>query len=309
MKRSDLTILGGIALLGLVAAFWLLILSPKRDRASELETKVDELSASVEEQEQIAAYAEEAKDDFDTNYRRVVVLGKAVPEDSDTPSLLVQVQHLADLADVDFRKFELHAASGSSTPPPPAAETEADTSTASSESGTTSSGDTSSSSTSTSSTTSSETSSTVPGGQDDASSPAPATATASSAAPAPATEASAASVPIGAVVGPAGLPTMPYAMSFNGGFFEVASFLDRLDSLVHSRSSQVAVEGRLLTIDGFTLSPDPVKGFPALSASLAITTYVTPASQGLTAGATPTGPAPATAPSVSPVPTAATTTP
>src|SRR2546429_4578815 len=46
---------------------------------------------------------------------------------------------------------------------------------------------------------------------------------------------------------------------------------------------------RLATIDGFSLQPSSSGG---LTANLAITTYVTPASQGLTAGATPAGPAP-----------------
>jgi hypothetical protein len=62
-------------------------------------------------------------------------------------------------------------------------------------------------------------------------------------------------------------------------------------------------------VDGFTLAADPVKGFPALTASLAVTTYLTPATQGLTAGATPTGPAPSIASGVvTPTPTSSATT-
>ena len=45
-----------------------------------------------------------------------------------------------------------------------------------------------------------------------------------------------------------------------------------------------------MTIDGFGFKGDAEEGFETLTASLAVTTFVTPADQGLTAGATPTGP-------------------
>jgi hypothetical protein len=64
-----------------------------------------------------------------------------------------------------------------------------------------------------------------------------------------------------------------------------------VDRLVSSQSNRVVVEGRLSTVDGFSLTADESKGFPHLSASFAVTTYVTPPGQGLTAGATPSAPA------------------
>ena len=112
-------------------------------------------------------------------------------------------------------------------------------------------------------------------------------------APVPATEAAAALLPIGASIGAAGLGVMPYKLTFTGGFFETANFIAGLDDLVRTESSHVAVDGRLVTIDGFSLQPDPDRGFPALVASFSVTTYVTPPTQGLTAGATPTAPTPA----------------
>ena len=63
--------------------------------------------------------------------------------------------------------------------------------------------------------------------------------------------------------------------------------------------------GRLLTVDGFALEPDDELGFPLLKGTFAITTYLTPAGQGVTAGATPAAPAPATTvPPTTPVTTA-----
>jgi len=106
-----------------------------------------------------------------------------------------------------------------------------------------------------------------------------------------ATEAAAALLPIGAGIGPAGLPVMPYTMEFRGDFFEIAALIEQLDRRVRVRDERIAVSGRLLTIDGFSLTRDPRRDFPFLSASLAVTSYLTPADQGVTAGATPAGPA------------------
>ena len=110
-----------------------------------------------------------------------------------------------------------------------------------------------------------------------------------------ATESTAANLPLGASVGAAGLPTMPYDLTFEGSYFDVANFLKGVDDLVHLRESgQVAADGRLLTIDGFSLSPaeDTDPSNPTLEVKLTVTSYVTPSDQGLTAGATPGGPAP-----------------
>ena len=66
-----------------------------------------------------------------------------------------------------------------------------------------------------------------------------------------------------------------------------------VDRLVNPRKARIAADGRLVTIDGFTLAADDVFPYPVLKATVQITTYVTPADQGLTVGASPAGPAPA----------------
>ncbi|HEV7398792.1 MAG TPA: hypothetical protein VGN84_00840 [Solirubrobacterales bacterium] len=111
----------------------------------------------------------------------------------------------------------------------------------------------------------------------------------------PPTEAAASVLPLGATIGPAGLGVTPYSLTFSGNFFHIANFIKGIDSLVHTGSPQVAVDGRLVTLDGFSLTADAELGFPYLNASFAVTTYVTPPTQGATAGATPTAPAPSVA--------------
>ena len=287
MKRSDRMIVIGIALLGLLAAFYFLAVAPKREELSELDQEIAALEASVAEQEQIAAFAEQAKADYDRDYHRLVVLGKAIPGDDDSASLIEQTQSLADRSQVDFRTIVL-AAAPVETALPPAAQTTAE----SAPSGTP--------------TSESE-------GEASASGEAPAAGetTTAPATPAavPATETAAAALPIGATVGSAGLPVLPYDLTFNGGFFEIADFMSELDGMVSIESKGIGVDGRLITVDGFTLLGDQDKGFPHLSANLHVTTYVAPADQGTTAGATETAPAPVPGVPVAPAtPTTPTTT-
>ncbi|HEX8690793.1 MAG TPA: hypothetical protein VF729_11175 [Solirubrobacterales bacterium] len=118
-------------------------------------------------------------------------------------------------------------------------------------------------------------------------------------APASATEVAASLLPLGAAVGPAGLAVMPYTVTFDGDFSQIADFIAGLDALVETDETEVAVDGRLLTIDGFSLEADPKLGFPALQARFALTSYLTPPGEGVTDGASPTEPSIATPASTS----------
>jgi len=106
------------------------------------------------------------------------------------------------------------------------------------------------------------------------------------------TEVAASTLPLGAKIGPAGLAVMPYTLTFKGNFFQIADFIHGLDALVETKNDRVEVTGRLITIDGFTLSPDGAKGFPALEGSFTVTTFLVPPGEGVTGGATPTTPEP-----------------
>ena len=62
---------------------------------------------------------------------------------------------------------------------------------------------------------------------------------------------------------------MPYTLTFDGDFFQVADFIKGLDSLVKTENEKVAVDGRLLTVNGFSLAADADEAsFPALEATL-----------------------------------------
>src|SRR5687768_9068848 len=91
MKRSDRTIFIVLPVIALVVAYWMLVLSPKREEASKLDDEVAALEAEVAQAEQTADVAEQARASFDEDYQKVVTLGKAVPEDDDTASLITQI--------------------------------------------------------------------------------------------------------------------------------------------------------------------------------------------------------------------------
>lgn len=237
MNSTNGIVLAVLAVVGVAIAFWISAISPKRDEASKLDTEVSQVEGSLAQHEAEIVAGEEAKADFAGEYQRLVVLGKAVPGDDDTASLLVQVNQIAEHTGVRFSTLNLSPVSESE---------EATTETV-----------------------------------------APAS---SASAPISPTEVAASTMPLGATVGPAGLGVMPYSLTFDGDFSQIANFIKGLDSLVETQKEQVTVDGRLLTINGFSLHSPPQGNFPQLEATFSVTTYLTPPGEGLTGGATPESP-------------------
>jgi Tfp pilus assembly protein PilO len=289
MKVSDKAIVFGVLVFVFAIGFYLLMLSPQRQKASELNDQISQLHASISEQESVASYAEQARKDFPRYYGRLVVLGKAVPQQADTASMLVQLNSISDRSHVDFRSIVLGgdaASAGTGTSSSAAASTPAPPS-----SGSTASAAPAAPATSTAPAASPSSGAPSAG----TTSGATATATADPAQAVPATESSAASLPIGATVGTAGLATLPYTLKFTGGFFDIANFIGGVDNLVQPTDggTRVSPDGRLFTIDGFALNGGAPGSSPTLKASFSVTTYATPADEGLTLGASPSAPAPA----------------
>lgn len=277
MKKSDRMILLIVPLVALVVGFYLLAISPKQKEIGKLDDEIASLNDRVAQAESEVQGAEAARKAFPRNYAKIVAMGSAVPEDSDQATLIYDLTKSADRAGVHFRSFELSedAASAEATAAPaPAPAASSSESTTTTDSGSASTGGSGETTTDTTSTT---------------------TTTTSAVTPAAATEAAAATLPIGATVGSAGLPVMPYKLRFNGDFFDMADFfasLDRTVDVVNDGSGDPKVDGRLMTINGFAMVGDPKYGFPLVQASLSANTYVVPGAQGLENGATPAGPAP-----------------
>jgi Tfp pilus assembly protein PilO len=110
-----------IAVAAVAVAFWMLALSPKRKEASELSTQVSQARESLAQHRSEVALAEQARREFPVAYQQLVVLGKAVPGDDDTPSLLVQVNRIAKGSKVRFETIKLSSEGSAEAPPPTAA--------------------------------------------------------------------------------------------------------------------------------------------------------------------------------------------
>jgi type II secretory pathway pseudopilin PulG len=104
-----------------------------------------------------------------------------------------------------------------------------------------------------------------------------------------------ATLPPGATVGPAGFPILPFTFSFRGNFFHLSDFFARLERFVVATNKRVAVSGRLISLNAISLGADGTLGFPHIVATIAATTYLVPATQGVLNGATPAGPGAGTA--------------
>jgi Tfp pilus assembly protein PilO len=109
-----LTVVGfGLA----VAAFWFLVLSPKREEITTLDGKISSKQAEVAQSQQMLATYETARGSYKKNYATLTRLGKAVPADDDVRSLMVQVEATADGTGVDFGQIELGSGLGGAEAP------------------------------------------------------------------------------------------------------------------------------------------------------------------------------------------------
>ena len=106
-----------VAMVLLAGSFWLLLLSPKREKSSELSEQVSALKSEVNQARQQAATALVAKKNFADDYSELVVLGAAVPAEAATPSLLVQLNGLSDQAKTSFQGISLGSGEGEAGAP------------------------------------------------------------------------------------------------------------------------------------------------------------------------------------------------
>src|SRR5215207_2924879 len=95
MTANNRLVIAVLAIVVLAVAFWMLLLGPQREEAGTLRTQVDEAQTRLTQHRAEVAQALEARKEFATDYQHLVILGKAVPSDDDTSSLLVQVNRIA----------------------------------------------------------------------------------------------------------------------------------------------------------------------------------------------------------------------
>jgi len=243
MSRRDRYILIAIAIVGVLGAYWFLALSPKRNDAAQLDKDIAAAQVQLDQSKQEKVTFAQAQLSFPRMYASLGRLGKAVPPDDDVASLLVQLNHAAAAANVDFRSIELKLddAAAAAEAAPPAA-------TATATAGTTG---------------------------------------AQGAATAGATGASGAAGVVesggSATIAPAEFKKLPFEYKFEGGFYKLEQLIHNINELVARRNQQLAIAGRLITVEGFAMTRGKI--------TILATSYVLPAGQGLFGGATPSAPA------------------
>jgi hypothetical protein len=282
LTERDKKILTLLVPIALIAAYWFLVLSPKKDESAGVQEQLTQAQGEQQDAESAAAAVSGAKSNFNSDYATVIRLGKAVPSTVDMPSLLVQLDRASRGTGISFDKIvtgERQAA------PTPAASPGAS---GSGSAGTPASGPGKAKQAAQNAANTASSTGTLNGAQ-------PGGAAGSSGA----TGAGASGAP--------GLESVSLDFTFTGTFFDLADFFHRMKRFVRVANEQLVVRGRLLTIDSFSFDS---ASFPSLKAEVKATVYLAPKAEGDTAGATPGGPAPAAgtpAPSQTastPVPTA-----
>ena len=102
-----------LALAGLAAAYWFLVLAPKRAEVVKLDADIAAKETELSSAQATLATYRKARDGYAGNYSTVVRLGKAVPAQDDTRSLLVQLDDAAGTSGVDFRSMSVEGSSAS----------------------------------------------------------------------------------------------------------------------------------------------------------------------------------------------------
>lgn len=115
MKKNDLLmvlVVAGVAVLG---AFWFLLLTPQQKKASDAKAALATAQTDLAAAQQKVTAGRQAQDDFRRDRTTILKLGRVVPETDDIPTLLTQLQALADKYHVRFDDYSVSASGGASS--------------------------------------------------------------------------------------------------------------------------------------------------------------------------------------------------
>ena len=115
MTHRNKILLSVVAIGVAAAAFWFLVLAPKREEVAKLDTDIAAKTAEMEQARATLGSYEQAKRSYKRNYSTLARLGKAVPADDDVRSLIVQLDDAARRSNVDFRALNVGASDAAAT--------------------------------------------------------------------------------------------------------------------------------------------------------------------------------------------------
>jgi hypothetical protein len=126
MTGRDRIVVIGIAVLLVLGAAWMLVVSPERKQAATLSAQVSAASAQLASADSQVANARSAQVQYSAAYASIVRLGKAVPPSEEVPALIYQIAHATNQKHVEFTSItssgsgSSSSAAGSATPAPAA---------------------------------------------------------------------------------------------------------------------------------------------------------------------------------------------
>jgi Tfp pilus assembly protein PilO len=102
MTGRDRIVIVVLAALAVVAAAWLLVLAPEREKATKLGAEVSTAQSQLTTAEGEVTAARGAEVGYPVEYASLVNLGKAVPTGQEVPSLIVQLAQATNERNVEF---------------------------------------------------------------------------------------------------------------------------------------------------------------------------------------------------------------
>jgi len=115
MTGRDRIVLISAVTLVVLAAVWLLAISPEREQASKLSTEVSTAQTQLSAAEGQVASARQAQSQYATAYASIVSLGKAVPPGQEVPSLIYQLDQASNQKHVEFSSITSSSGASSSS--------------------------------------------------------------------------------------------------------------------------------------------------------------------------------------------------
>ena len=107
MSRNIRVLLIAVLALRAVGGYWKLALKPKRAEAADLAHQVATAQAQLAQQQTLLASYQGKQAAYKTNFAKVVRLGKAIPADDDSRSLVVQLDAAAKRSGTSFDNFDI----------------------------------------------------------------------------------------------------------------------------------------------------------------------------------------------------------
>jgi Tfp pilus assembly protein PilO len=115
VSRNVRVLLIAVFALLAVGGYWKLALKPKRTEAADLAHQVATAQAQLAQQQTLLASYEGKQAAYKTNFAQVVRLGKAIPADDDSRSLVVQLDAAAKRSGTAFDNFDISSHGSSSS--------------------------------------------------------------------------------------------------------------------------------------------------------------------------------------------------